>query len=135
MRTCVATKNSGKLAELHAIFADSPLQLEVYDGYADVAETGDSYLANALLKARALAAQLQDAEIVAAVLADDSGLEVDALGGQPGIYSARYAGADATWPARRAALLDALGEVPGPRRSARFVSTMALVLPDGRELT
>ncbi len=133
MKTYVATKNAGKLAELHAIFAGSPLELHTYDAYPDVAEAADSYGGNALLKARALAAQLRDAGIAAPVLADDSGLEVDALGGRPGIYSARYAGADASWKQRRALLLEELHGVPRTERGARFVCTIAFIDRSGSE--
>lgn len=135
MKTYVATKNAGKLAELRAIFAKAPLDLHTFDGYGDVDETESSYAGNALLKARALAAQLRAAGVVALVLADDSGLEVDALGGRPGVYSARYAGADASWPQRRRTLLGELDGVRHRARSARFVCTMALVDPEGRETT
>ncbi|MDQ2872334.1 MAG: non-canonical purine NTP pyrophosphatase [Candidatus Eremiobacteraeota bacterium] len=132
MKTFVATKNLGKLAELRAIFAGSPLELETYADYADVEEGERSYRENALLKASALRAQLRDARITAAVLADDSGLEVDALGGRPGVLSARYAGADASWPERRAMLMH---ELDGSRdRGAQFVCAMALILEDGSEL-
>ena len=94
-------------------------------------EDSNSYLGNALLKARALQAQLKDEGVEAAVLADDSGLEVDILGGRPGVFSARYAGNDITWPQRRAVLLGELDGVPEDRRTARFVSVMALVVPSG----
>jgi XTP/dITP diphosphohydrolase len=135
MRTYVATKNVGKLTEMRALFAGSPLELLTYAAYADVLEDANAYVGNALLKARGLARQLREAEITAAVLADDSGLEVDALGGRPGVFSARYAGAAATWPQRRAQLLLELQGIPQPSRGARFVSAMALVLPGGEELT
>ncbi|MGA8533218.1 MAG: RdgB/HAM1 family non-canonical purine NTP pyrophosphatase [Candidatus Tumulicola sp.] len=135
MKAYVATKNSGKLAEMRAIFAGSPLELDVYEAYANVVEDADSYVGNALLKARALAQQLAAAGIGAAAIADDSGLEVDALGGRPGVYSARYGGADASWTQRRARLLNEMHGLPDPKRGARFVSAMALVLPGGAELT
>jgi XTP/dITP diphosphohydrolase len=131
----VATKNSGKLREIRAMFAGSELELATFDDYADVTEDADSYVGNALLKARALVEQLQDAGIHAAVLSDDSGLEVRALDGRPGVYSARYAGADTPWPARRKHLLDELQAVPPERRQARFVCAMAFVLPGGSETT
>jgi len=65
------------------------------------------------------------------VLADDSGLEVDALGGRPGVLSARYAGESATWEQRRAKLLQEMREIPDEARTARFVCVMALMVPDG----
>ncbi len=135
MKVYVATKNIGKLSELRAIFAESPLELHTYDAYADVEETAISYEGNAWLKAQALAAQLRDARIAAPVLADDSGLEVDALGGRPGVYSARYAGADASWQQRRALLLEELHGVPRTERGGRFVCAIAFVDPSGRETT
>jgi len=101
LKTFVATKNLGKLDEMKAIFAGSPLELDTYPLYADVAEGAESYAENAALKARALFKQLQDAGIRAAVIADDSGIEVAALDGRPGVLSARYGGPDATWPQRR----------------------------------
>lgn len=130
MRTFVATSNPGKLAEMRAIFAGSRLELETYAEYVAVEEGENSYLDNALLKARTLQAQLQAADIHACVLADDSGLEVAALGGRPGVLSARYAGAEASWSERRAALLEELRPVPDGERSARFVAYMALLFDD-----
>ncbi len=135
MKTYAATNNAGKLAEMRAIFADSPLELSVYPEYASVPEVAADYLGNALLKAKALARQLADAGIRAAALADDSGMEVAALGGRPGVYSARYGGADATWESRRLSLLDELRGVPAERRGARFVSAMALISAAGEIFT
>jgi len=134
MKTYVATKNDGKLAEMRAIFDSSPLELETFPAYVAVTEGESDYISNALLKARALQRQLHDAGIRAAVIADDSGLEIAALGGRPGVLSARYAGEHATWNERRRALLDELRDVPYSRRGARFVSALALVLEDGSEL-
>lgn len=134
MRTFVATKNLGKLAELHAIFAGSALAVETYAEYAGVVEGAEDYTANARLKARALAAQLAAAGIRAAVLADDSGLEVEDLGNRPGVLSARYGGKDATWPQRRNLLLVELSGVPNAERKARFVCAMVLLLPDSAEI-
>lgn len=133
MKTFVATKNLGKLAEMREIFADSPLHLDTFPTYADVAEGDAGYTDNARLKARRLFEQLQAAGIRAAVLADDSGLEVSTLGGRPGVLSARYGGTDATWPARRAQLLAEVAAQPGDDRGARFVCAMVL-LEDGREI-
>jgi XTP/dITP diphosphohydrolase len=134
MKTFVATKNLGKLMEMREIFAGSAIELETYPLYADVEESAGDYVGNARLKASALMKQLRDAGISAAVLADDSGLEVAALDGRPGIYSARYAGVDTPWPDRRQALLAELRDVPPDRRAGRFVCAMVLLLPDGREL-
>jgi XTP/dITP diphosphohydrolase len=134
MKTYVASKNAGKLVEMRAIFAGSALELDTFAGYRDVEEGASSYIDNALLKARSLAEQLRDAGIAAAVLSDDSGIEVDAMGGRPGVLSARYAGTGATWTQRLALMLGELRDVPDERRTARFVCAMALVLPSGSEL-
>jgi XTP/dITP diphosphohydrolase len=131
LRTFVATKNLGKLREMREIFAGSKLELETYAGYCDVEETADTYEGNASLKASALYRQLRAEGIDAAVVADDSGLEVAALDGRPGIHSARYGGPDLAWPARRALLLLELEGVGPERRRARFVSALAFVDPNG----
>ena len=129
MKTYVATHNEGKLRELKAIFADSKLTLVKPRKYPDVAEDAGSYIGNAILKAQALATLLQERNLAANVLADDSGLEVDALDGGPGIYSARFGGADITWPQRRGTLLADLRGVPPYRRTARFVCALAFIAP------
>ncbi|HET7756872.1 MAG TPA: RdgB/HAM1 family non-canonical purine NTP pyrophosphatase [Steroidobacteraceae bacterium] len=123
-RVVLASGNAGKLRELAALLA--PLHLELVPqgalGIGTVPETGATFLDNALLKARhaAGAAQLP-------ALADDSGLEVDALGGGPGVRSARYAGEGAGDAANLARLLAELAGVPGPRRGARYQCVLALV--------
>lgn len=131
MKVFVATKNLGKLAEMRAIFATSPLELATYDAYADPIEGETSYAENAELKARALFEQLRQAGINGATLADDSGLEVAALDGRPGVLSARYAGIDATWAQRRAGILRELAGVPKQDRAAKFCSAVSLVTADG----
>ncbi len=132
MKTYAATHNAGKLRELQAIFAGTPLRPTKPRKYAAVVEDADSYAGNAVLKARALAATLAESGTAAAVLADDSGLEVDALDGRPGIYSARYGGADIGWPERRAALLAELRGIPPFMRTARFVCALTYIEP-GRD--
>ncbi len=92
-----------------------------------IEETGRSFEENALLKARAVAACCDDI-----VLADDSGLEIDALGGEPGIYSSRFAGVDASYEKKIGILLDRLSGVPEEQRTARFVCAVAAIVP-GRE--
>jgi XTP/dITP diphosphohydrolase len=134
VKTYVATKNVGKLVEMQAILAGSALELATYPEYVDVIEGESSYVDNALLKARALAAQLREAGISAAVLADDSGIEVEAMGNRPGVLSARYAGEETAWPQRLTAMLDEIRETPDEARDGRFVCVMALVLPDGVEI-
>jgi XTP/dITP diphosphohydrolase len=133
VKTYVATKSAGKLPELRALFAGSDLDLETYAAYEDVAEGEESYAANALLKVRALRRQLQAAGIAGGVLADDSGIEVDALAGRPGVLSARYAGEDTPWPERLDAMLSDIRGLPPERRGARFVCVMAFCDPDGVE--
>ena len=93
-------------------------------------ENGTTFEANALIKARAVAAQTD-----APVLADDSGLEIDYLNGEPGVYSARYMGEDTPYEIKNQKLLDLLEGVPEEKRTARFVCVIAAVLPDGREFT
>ncbi|MBV9277686.1 MAG: non-canonical purine NTP pyrophosphatase, partial [Candidatus Eremiobacteraeota bacterium] len=92
MITFVATKNADKLRELRALFAGSELEIQVYPPYIEVEETANDYASNALLKARGLRAQLGEAGQAAAVIADDSGIEVEALDRRPGVLSARYGG-------------------------------------------
>ncbi|MEZ4218334.1 MAG: non-canonical purine NTP pyrophosphatase [Myxococcota bacterium] len=130
-RLVAATGNDGKVRELRQLLRGAPVELvSLRDaslaGRAPVAfpEEGGDYRANALAKARAVAAQWGIAAI-----ADDSGLEVDALDGAPGPYSARYGGAGLSDAERVARLLDALRDVPPPRRGARFVCVAALAVP------
>ena len=124
----IATPNSGKLAkfrELLAPFGLAARGLAEVPGLGEVEETGDSFVANALLKARAAVTACG-----LPALADDSGLEVEALGGEPGIRSARWAGPVGA-AERNARLLARLAAVPEERRAARFVCVLALCLPDG----
>jgi XTP/dITP diphosphohydrolase len=124
----VATGNAGKLRELSALLADLPLRLAGLDAFSPLAlpEEGDDYEANAAAKALAAARALGHP-----ALADDSGLEVDGLGGAPGPRSARYGGPDLDDAGRVALLLRALAERPAAARSARFVCVAAVALPDG----
>jgi XTP/dITP diphosphohydrolase len=120
----VATGNRGKLREFRHLLAGLPFELvSLADlGVASPEETGSSFMANALLKARHAAAATG-----AAAIADDSGLEVDALGGAPGIYSARYAGPGADDRANNAKLLAALEGMPRDRRGARYRCALAFI--------
>lgn len=129
MKTYVATGNPGKLRELKTFFAKSPLQIVTPRKRIelDVIESAPTYEGNALIKAHAMAAALRERHVSAAVLADDSGLEVEALAGRPGVHSARYGGPDLDWPTRRAALLEELRGIPPYRRKARFVCALALL--------
>jgi XTP/dITP diphosphohydrolase len=132
VRVYIATKNPGKLRELTALFAGSTWEPATYDGYRDVVEGDESYAANAALKAEALRAQLLADGVAAAVLGDDSGIEVTALGGRPGVHSARYAGPDATWADRRALLRAELAATGSADRSARFVCALHFIDATGR---
>jgi XTP/dITP diphosphohydrolase len=128
----LATRNPHKLRELARICGDWPtswVSVETHDpaAFPDVEETGETYLENARLKAVAVAAALE-----LPALADDSGIEVDALGGKPGPRSARYAGEHASDEENLRALLQALRGVPAGGRSARYRCVAALAWPDGR---
>ena len=139
MKTVIIASNNAHKAEEIAEALDFPgwrFQTLRQAGIAsDPAEDADTFLGNALIKARSAFAVAREAGLRAAVLADDSGLEVDALGGQPGVYSARYAGADGDDAANNSKLLAELRDVPDERRSARFVCTLAFVDEDGSEIT
>ena len=94
-----------------------------------IEENGTTFEENALIKARAVAGQCGEI-----VLADDSGLEVDYLNGDPGIYSARYMGEETPYSIKNAAIIERLAGVPDEKRTARFVCAIAAVFPDGQEL-
>ncbi|HZO94692.1 MAG TPA: non-canonical purine NTP pyrophosphatase [Candidatus Baltobacteraceae bacterium] len=134
MLVYVATTNAGKLAEMEALFAGAPLRLATFEGYRSPLEGDVSYADNAALKARALRAQLLHAGEHAAVLADDSGLEVRALDGRPGVLTAYYGGADVSWSERRCALIAEVDAAGSPDRAARFVCALHFIAADGREL-
>ena len=122
------TRNAGKVREIRQALAELPFEVSgIPDaGLADVEETGVTFSENAILKARYYALHTGDY-----CLADDSGLEVDALDGAPGVYSARYSGQGATDAANNQKLLLALQDVPPEKRTARFRSVLALAGPDG----
>jgi XTP/dITP diphosphohydrolase len=122
----VATRNPGKLREIRAILGECGLELRAVDDSVSFPDEGDEYEANAVQKARAAAEALG-----VPALADDSGLEVDALAGGPGPRSARYGGFGLDDAGRAARLLEALAGVPREKRGARFVCIAALVRPDG----
>lgn len=128
-RVVLASSNPGKLRELQALLPPDVEVVSAIDaGVALPPETGSTFAENALLKARAAAEQ---SGMIA--IADDSGLEVDALGGEPGVHSARYAGPQASDADNIALLLKRLEGVPAERRTARFRSVVAVVAPDGCE--
>lgn len=131
-RLVVATRNPGKRREFTALLGPAGvdlLDLSAFPGAPSVAEDADTYLENARAKAVAIA---RHAGLPA--LSDDSGLEVDALGGAPGVRSARFAGKDATDAENVALLLERLRDVPGAERTARFRCVIVVALPGGGEL-
>ena len=133
-RIIFATGNAGKMREIREILKDMGLEiLSMKEAgiQADIVEDGRTYEENALIKARAVAKEAPD-DIV---LADDSGLEIDYLNKEPGIYSARYLGEDTSYTIKNNNLIERLEGVPDEQRTARFVSAIAAVLPGGEELT
>ena len=129
MKLVLASKNRHKLIEMQTILGELGLEvvLESEVGVdVDVEETGTTFEENALLKAKTV----MEASGMAAI-ADDSGLEVDALNGAPGVYSARYGNKNSD-AERTAFLLENMRDVPAEQRTARFVSAIACALPDGR---
>ena len=130
-RIALATKNPGKVREVLRICRDWPTEWVTFGdaSWDDVEETGETYLDNSLVKARAVAGVLG----IAAV-ADDSGIEVDALGGRPGALSARFAGPGANDQDNLRLLIRLAAEVPESERTARYRCVAALAWPDGREL-
>lgn len=128
-----ATGNEGKMREARLILADlgfPVLSMKEAQASCDVEENGSTFAENAAIKARAVWEQTGDI-----VLADDSGLVVDYLGGEPGIYSARYMGEDTSYEIKNQAIIHRLAEAEEEGRTARFVCAIAAVLPDGTELS
>ncbi len=129
----LATANRAKGRELADLLADLPYRirdLSAYPGVVLPPEGEASYAQNALGKARAVTAATGEM-----ALADDSGIEVDAFGGRPGVLSARYGGEGLTDPDRNALMLRELADVPPARRTARYRAVIAVTAPDGREAT
>lgn len=128
----IVTKNRGKLLEIQDILSAFDIEAKsIYEvaDIGDIAETGETYLANALLKARA---GFEKTGLLS--IGEDSGLEVDALGGLPGVYSARFGGPGLSARERIDLLLERLRDVPKERRSARFVCVVACVGPFGEQI-
>jgi XTP/dITP diphosphohydrolase len=134
LRVYLASKNAGKRAEFQALLEGTGIELLEFPGYRDVVEGETDYAENAALKARALREQLLSAGIEAAVLADDSGLEIDALDGRPGVVTAYYGGEHLTWPERREYVLSELSRIDGGDRGARFVCYLHFIDEDGSEI-
>jgi non-canonical purine NTP pyrophosphatase (RdgB/HAM1 family) len=128
----IATGNEGKAREFAALFEKSGYQIKTMKDFPelpDVAETGQTFAENARLKAETIATIIQ-----APVLADDSGLKVDALGGLPGVHSARFAGLQKNDASNNAKLMYELTDVPDEKRTAQFHCTLALAAPDKETL-
>lgn len=129
----IATSNAHKVEEFkkmlepRGIVVKSLLDLQEQ---FDIEENGSTFEENALIKARSIAKHLD-----IPVISDDSGLVIDALGGAPGIHSARYLGKDTDYKTKNTIILSRLADVKGEDRSARFVCAMGLVYPDGKEMT
>lgn len=127
----IATRNEGKVTEFKSLIGDDVEVVSMRDaGLESPEETGSTFAENAMLKADHAA---RSKGMIA--VADDSGIVVDALEGAPGVFSARFAGPDASDKDNRALLLDRLHATPLPSRSARFVCVIAVVHPDGRHRT
>lgn len=132
MKIIIATGNAGKMKEIKSIFNNSKYEvvsMKEEGIVADVDENGSTFEENALIKAREIAKLSGNV-----VLADDSGLEVDYLNKEPGIYSARYMGEDTPYSIKNASLIARLDGVEFEKRTARFVCAVAAVYPDGKEL-
>lgn len=126
-RIVLATRNQGKVREFNKLFAQlgwEGISLAEFEDVPEVVEDGDTFEANAIKKAVTISTYLN-----LPAVGDDSGLEVDALDGRPGVYSARYAGEDATDVDNWKKLLQELTDVPDEKRTARFRCTLALVEP------
>lgn len=128
MKVIMATSNENKVREIRQMLEGSDLEiisLKEAGVHAEIEENGTTFAENARIKAetvRDLTGQI--------AIADDSGLEIDYLNGQPGIYSSRFMGTDTPYPKKNQAILDLLKEVPEEKRSARFVCAMAIAWPD-----
>ena len=132
-RIIFATGNAGKMKEIRLILEDlgcPVLSMKEAQADPEIVENGATFGENAEIKARAVWACTGDI-----VLADDSGLVVDYIGGEPGIYSARYMGEKTSYEIKNWNLIHRLAEVPEEKRTARFVCVIAAALPDGRVLT
>ncbi|MBE5829916.1 MAG: RdgB/HAM1 family non-canonical purine NTP pyrophosphatase [Butyrivibrio sp.] len=141
MRIVFATGNKDKMKEIRRILGDLDaeiLSMKEAGVFEDVVEDGTTFSENAAIKASAIYKLLEEKDPEAAketvVLADDSGLEVDYLGGEPGIYSARYLGKDTPYTEKNRIIIERLNGAEGEERSARFVCAIAACLPGGKML-
>lgn len=134
MQIIFATGNAGKMREIRMIMADLGLEIHSMKEAGidiDIVENGTSFEENAMIKAAAIAKEVKRCGKKAIVLADDSGLEVDYLKKEPGIYSARYMGEDTSYTIKNANIISRLNGVPDEQRTARFVCVIAAVFTDG----
>ncbi len=129
-RLIFATGNEHKMVEIREILGELPVEILSMKDVgikADIVENGNTFEENALIKAKEVCKLAGEM-----VLADDSGLEIDYLNGEPGIYSARYMGEDTSYRIKNQNLIDRLEGVPDEKRTARFVCAIAVAFPDGR---
>ena len=142
MRIVFATGNNDKLKEIREIL--DTLNIEIISMkeagvFEDVEENGKTFAENSMIKASAIAQIIKDKFPKEAeetiVLADDSGLEIDYLNGEPGVYSARYMGKETSYTEKNNNLIERLNGVPDSERTARFVCAISAVLPDGKKLS
>ena len=133
-----ATGNADKMREIQMIMADLGMEIQSMKEAGinvDIVEDGKTFEENAMIKASAIAQEVKKSGGQAIVLADDSGLEIDYLNKEPGIYSARYMGEDTSYTVKNANLIKRLEGVPDEKRTARFVCVIAAVFPDNRQFT
>lgn len=133
-----ATGNKDKMREIREILGGTDteiLSMREAGIASDPDENGETFEENALIKARAVHEILPEQYRDAIVMADDSGLEVDAMGGMPGVHSARWMGRDTSYHVKNAKIIENLKDVPVEKRTARFVDAIAAVLPDGEAFT
>lgn len=133
MKIVFATGNPDKVREIREIFKNLDIEVVTMSEegiFLDIEENGKSFLENSIIKAQTVAKYTSHI-----VMADDSGLEIDALQGEPGIYSARYMGRDTTYHVKNQNLIDRLQGVEPEKRTARFVCAIAVVLPNGEVIT
>lgn len=140
MKVIVATGNEGKVREIREILRDMDVcvvTMKEAGFFVEPKEDGSTFLENAVIKAKAVAKEAAKNDVWkdAIVMADDSGLVIDALNGEPGIYSARYLGHDTSYRIKNADLIRRLSGIPDGQRSARFVCAVAAACPGGRVLT
>lgn len=140
----LASQNKNKIKEIDAILGEFGIKVISRDEAGlptdDIEETGTTFEENSLLKANAIRNMIAEESslsdyLESPVIADDSGLMVDALNGEPGVYSARYAGEGCTYDDNNTKLLNALKDVPDSDRGARFVTVISMVYPDGNVIT